>query len=161
MCRLTPSLLSCLISARWTVSNVGHVSRATCWAGLVLTLCVNAPEWTHKTWPNLQTLQQAKHDIKTGFGRSEAVYGDTPIPIRGIGQGNGLGPTLWALTSTQLLRMMEKAGHCINILTSISFMTLAMLGFIFVDDTDWLLAGKTAVVTGKDMVTEFQEVLDW
>ena len=40
------------------------------------------------------TLQKAKHRIKTGFGRSEAVYGDEQVPIMGTGQGNGLGPTL-------------------------------------------------------------------
>ena len=46
-----------------------------------------------------QTLQQAKHHIQTGFGRSEAVYGKKDVPLSGIGQGNGLGPTLWALTA--------------------------------------------------------------
>ena len=107
-----------------------------------------------------QTLQQAKHHIKTGFGRSEAVYGDEPIPISGIGQGNGLGPTLWALISTKLLRMMEKAGYGVNLLTSISLMTLSMVGFAFVDDTDLFLAGNNAATTGEDMVAEFQEALD-
>ena len=83
-----------------------------------------------------QTLQEAMHHIKTGFGRSEAVYGNELIPISGIGQGNGLGPTLWALISTKLLRMMEKAGHGVHLLTSISLTALAMVGFAFVDDTD-------------------------
>jgi len=59
----------------------------------------------------------------------EAVYGDKPIPISGIGQGNGLGPTLLALISTNILRIMEKAGHGINLLTSISLMTLAIVGY--------------------------------
>ena len=40
------------------------------------------------------TLQKAKHHIKTGFGQSVAVYCDEEVPIMGIGQGNGLGPTL-------------------------------------------------------------------
>jgi len=107
-----------------------------------------------------ETLQQAKHHTKTGFGRSETVYGDEPIPISGIGQGNDLGPTLWALMSTKLLRRMEKACHGVNLLTSISLMTLAMVGFAFVDDTDLFLAGKTVAATGEDMVDEFQEALD-
>ena len=50
------------------------------------------------------TLQMAKHHTKTGFGRSEAVYGDEQVPIMRIGQGNGLGPTLWCLISTILLK---------------------------------------------------------
>ena len=48
-----------------------------------------------------QTLQQAKHHIKTGSGRLEAVYGDELIPISGIGQGNGLGAILLALIKAQ------------------------------------------------------------
>ena len=55
-----------------------------------------------------QTLQQAKYHIKTGVERSGAVYGDEAVPISGIGQRNILGPTLWALMSTKLLRIMEK-----------------------------------------------------
>ena len=52
------------------------------------------------------TLQKAKHHIKTRFGRSDAVYGNEAVPIMGIGQGNGLGPTLWCLISTILFWMM-------------------------------------------------------
>ena len=35
-----------------------------------------------------KTLQQAKHHIKIGFGRSEAAYGEEDVPVSGIGQGN-------------------------------------------------------------------------
>ena len=35
-----------------------------------------------------------------------------------------------------------------------------MVGFVFVDDTDLFLAGKTAAAMGEDVVTEFQEALD-
>ena len=42
-------------------------------------------------------LQQARHSIKTGYGVLKPVYGneDANNPIAGIGQGNGLGPSLW------------------------------------------------------------------
>ena len=56
--------------------------------------------------------------------------------------------------------MMEKAGHGVNLLTLISLMTLAMVGFAFVDNTDLFLAGKTAAAMGEDMVAEFLEMLD-
>ena len=91
---------------------------------IITLMCFSVPQMICRV--PFQTLQQAKHHIKTGFGRSEAVYGDEPIHISGIGQGNGLGSTLWALISTKLLRMMEKAGHGVNLLTSISLMTLAV-----------------------------------
>jgi len=40
----------------------------------------------------ISTLQKVVHHIKTGYGCSEAV-------IFSIGQGSGLGPTLWALST--------------------------------------------------------------
>ena len=64
-------------------------------------------------------LQQEKHHIKTGFRQSDAVYGNEPVPLSGIGQGNDLGPTLWALISTKILQIMEKARHGVYLLTSI------------------------------------------
>ena len=83
-----------------------------------------------------QTFQQAKHHNKTGFGRSDAVYGKEHVPLSGIGQGNGLGPTLWVLISTKILRMMEKAGHGVHLLSSISRQAISLVGFEIVDDTD-------------------------
>ena len=59
----------------------------------------------------ISTLQKAVHHIKTGLGRSGPVYGNEVIPISGIGQGNGMGPILWALISSKLLLMMHTAGH--------------------------------------------------
>ena len=41
-------------------------------------------------------LKQTRHSIKTGYGVSKLVYGnkDPNNPIGGIGQGNGIGPSL-------------------------------------------------------------------
>jgi hypothetical protein len=52
-------------------------------------------------------LAKARHKIKTGYGTLDWVYGDKDIPISGCGQGNGLGPTLWALISTKVINMCE------------------------------------------------------
>lgn len=51
------------------------------------------------------TLQQACLQIKTGYGVSDPVYGVVIVPITDIGQGNGLGPSLWALISTVIINM--------------------------------------------------------
>ena len=64
----------------------------------------------------LGTLQKAMRHIKTGFGRSDDVYGNEQIPISGCGQGNGIGPTLWALISTILFRMMTAKDHGVTFL---------------------------------------------
>ena len=49
-----------------------------------------------------KTLQTADHHIITGYGRSDKAYSnnDKGAPHQGIGQGNGLGPTLWAQLSS-------------------------------------------------------------
>ena len=36
----------------------------------------------------IETLQKAVHHINVGFGRSSSMYGNKPVPILGIGQGN-------------------------------------------------------------------------
>ena len=59
-----------------------------------------------------ETLQKACHHIKTGFGRSKAIYGNEQIPVSEIGQGNDLRPTLWAIISTILFRMIESWALC-------------------------------------------------
>ena len=102
-----------------------------------------------------QHFKKAKHHIKTGLGRSEAVYGDEPVPIMGIGQGNGLGPTLWCLISTILLRMMQQAGHGVSMISALSLYLLQLVGFAFVDDTDLFCAGKTATTSGEALSPDF------
>ena len=105
------------------------------------------------------TLQKAKHHIKTGLGRSEAVYGDEQVPIMGIGQGNGLGPTLWCLISTILFRMMQKAGHGVSMISALSLSLIQLVGFAFVDDTDLFCAGKISTTSGEALSPDFQAAL--
>ena len=47
-------------------------------------------------------LQQGRHRIKTVYGVSGPTYGneDEKEPIAGIGEDNGMGPSLWCLIST-------------------------------------------------------------
>jgi len=54
------------------------------------------------------TLQEAVHRVRTGFGDSEACYGGSVwlVPIHGIGQGNGAGPSIWAAVGTPLLNAL-------------------------------------------------------
>ena len=53
-----------------------------------------------------QVLQQGRHRIKTGFGLLKPVYGnkDPQKPIAGIGQGNGMDPSLWYLISSIIFK---------------------------------------------------------
>jgi hypothetical protein len=48
------------------------------------------------------TIQNMKHHIRTIYGDSELSFGCKiwVVPTQSIGQGNGAGPTMWALVST-------------------------------------------------------------
>jgi hypothetical protein len=84
----------------------------------------------------LWTLQKAVHKIRTAFGISTQTHGGTrEPPSQGLGQGNGCGPTGWALVSTPLINMMRTAGFGFSILTALSLMTVSFICYAFVDDT--------------------------
>ena len=106
------------------------------------------------------TPQKARHRVKTGFGISDPVYGDEEIPIQGSGQGNGITPTTWALISSTLFQIMDRAGHGLLAITAVSLTTLSLVGFAFVDDAD-LVDGAIGVDTpGEDIIDQFQVAMD-
>jgi hypothetical protein len=84
------------------------------------------------------TLQEAVHQVRTGFGDSTASYGGQVwlIPIHGIGQGNGDGPAIWAVVSTPLLNVLREKGFGCQILCPVSSECFRFVGYAFVDDTD-------------------------
>ena len=55
-----------------------------------------------------EALQLAEHRIKTGYGVSEHVYGNSIIPEMGTRQGNSLGPSTRILISCIMIRVMKK-----------------------------------------------------
>ena len=82
-----------------------------------------------------KVLQEAEHHMKTGYGRSERAYGNEPVPQQGSGQGNRMGPTLWALISTKLIMMMCRKRHGVELLSATTVTLLSLVCFAFVDDT--------------------------
>ena len=109
-------------------------------------------------------LQQAHHSIKTGYRVSKPVYGneDANNPIAGIGQGNGIDPSLWVLISTIIVNCCRRKGHGTTIIAPISNKTIFILGFAFVDDTDLVTAANNAYQTGTEMIGKMQALMtDW
>ena len=106
-----------------------------------------------------KVLQEAEHHMKTGFGRSGKAYGNEPVPHQGSGQGNGIGPTLWALISTKLIMMMFRKRHGVELLSATTLTLLSIVCFAFVDDTDLPLTGQKHS-SGEDLINPFQEALD-
>jgi hypothetical protein len=54
-------------------------------------------------------LQQMKHFVGTAFGASSTSCISEDIPFQGLGQGNGGGPTGWAVLSTPIVNMVQAA----------------------------------------------------
>ena len=86
----------------------------------------------------INCIQQMKYFIRTTFGTSSASFTSrhTAIPLMGLLQGNGAGPTIWVLVSTPLLNMLRTADHGAHLLSAISKEAAHFVGFAFVDDTD-------------------------
>ena len=105
-------------------------------------------------------LQKSRHRIMTGFGVLEPDYGDEPIPISGIGQGNRLGPTLWALISTVIILMCHRAGHGITCVSAISKKSFSFLGFSFVDDADLAQTADNINSPGEELIPDFQAFMN-
>jgi hypothetical protein len=84
------------------------------------------------------TLQDAIHQVRTGFGDSKGHYGGAVwlVPIHSIGQGNGAGPTIWAVVSTPLLNVLRDKGFGCEIICPQSSKFFKFVGYAFVDDTD-------------------------
>ena len=109
-------------------------------------------------------LQQTRHSIKTGYGVSKPVYGNENAnnPIAGIGQGNGVGPSLWVLISTIIINCCKRKGHGTTIITPISNKNISLFGFAFVDDADLVTAANNAYQSGTETIQKMQALMtDW
>jgi hypothetical protein len=108
-----------------------------------------------------QTLQHLRHHVRTRYGDSTTSYdaAASDIPIQGLGQGNGAGPTIWALISTPVLNLLRTHGYGIKIISCISGDLLHFVGYCFVDDTD-LVEFPGAFTTAAQVAVSIQEAVD-
>jgi len=104
-------------------------------------------------------LQKARHSIKTGYGVSKPFYGNGDKPIAGIGQRNGLGPSLWCLISTILIKICIMKGHGTKLTTAISRMVVSLIGFAFVDYADLVTAANNTYTSGEAMIEKMQSLM--
>jgi hypothetical protein len=81
-------------------------------------------------------------------------------PLQGAGQGNGARPSLWTLISTDIISAMKRAGHGVQLLLSISTLTLWILCFAFVDDADTVQTAQTVDQSGEDVIRQLQPAVD-
>ena len=110
-----------------------------------------------------ETIQKLIHSVRTGFGDSFETFGGEfirQLVLQGVGQGNGAGPSIWALVSSVLFDILRKKGYGIKIKGSISGRPLKLAGFGFVDDTDLVETGSSSD-TIIEVAEKLQESIDW
>ncbi len=108
-----------------------------------------------------QTIQEMRHFIRTVYGDSENSYKSTEeLKFHGILQGNGAGPTIWALVSTPLLDRLrvKKCGVAIVLMDGTS---LQIPAFAFVDDVDLIqeLTNIAHIHEAQEAVDEWSDAL--
>ena len=88
------------------------------------------------------------------------MYGGIDDDLNGSGQGNGLGPALWAVISSCLIELMSREGHGVTWQSALSLTVTALVCFAFVDDTDLAVAAPSVDSTGEELVASAQKALD-
>jgi hypothetical protein len=82
------------------------------------------------------TIANMKHYIRTGLGDSKKSYQSGLVPFQGVGQGNGMGPCIWAVVSSAIFDVMRESGFGARVKSPISDEVLNLMGGAFVDDLD-------------------------
>jgi hypothetical protein len=75
-------------------------------------------------------IQNLEHTICTAYSDSDKTYGGElwVIPMQGVYQGNGGGPTIWAVVSSPLLQIMKEEGFGTFFKASITNDSIRLVG---------------------------------
>ena len=89
-------------------------------------------------------IQGMTYFLRTTFGESSTHYGGRQsIPFQGTCQGNGASPAMWLMVSMYLVLLAREEGHTTTFSSGFSGLTLILIGFLFVDDTDLIVMGSS------------------
>lgn len=109
-----------------------------------------------------------EHHVRTGHGTSKDFFSTsvhinkefTAIPIQGIGQGNGCGPTTWAILSSVLLNIMRTLDIGWKLSSPISVEDTLVHSFAFVDDTDTIEGARSELDSFQSVTARLQKAVD-
>ena len=90
---------------------------------------------------SFSNIQNLKHHLRTKYGDSVKYFeaNKERTPVHGVGQGNGGGPSEWAVVSTPIFNSMRKRGYGIYLCNPITQGEYQFVGYAFVDDTDLVI----------------------
>jgi hypothetical protein len=80
--------------------------------------------------------QKLEHEICMSY---RAIW---VVPMQGDYQGNGGGPTIWAVVSSPLLQIMKKEGFDTFFIASITNGSVHIVGYAFVENTGFIPMGN-------------------
>jgi hypothetical protein len=108
-------------------------------------------------------LQAARqHKVRKGYGDSGDSYGGEfkdGLTMHGICQGNGTGPSIWAVLSSPILNLMRSKESGILFTSAISETKIRFTGYAFVVETD-LCQIISALEKFGYAVVSLQQVVD-
>ena len=106
-----------------------------------------------------QTVGRMRHVIRTSLGDSHGGYTSGDMPFQGVGQGNGMGPAIWAILSSVLFDAMRSSGFGYSVTAPISGKSTHLIGGAFVDDLDLISTYDPSLFHEPD-IQEAQRGLD-
>ncbi len=110
------------------------------------------------------TLQEAQHRVRTGYGHLEGWYGGKPkdsLPMHGICQGNGAGPSIWAVLSSPIINLLRSKGFGQSFTSPITHSHIRLAGYAFIDDSDLLQVLSALQSVGLAVVSLQKAVDTW
>ena len=107
------------------------------------------------------TIQHLCHHIWTLLGHSQISTSTDlwAVQISGIGQGNGVGPQIWAVVSTPILDMLRDAGFGASFKLAVSRNQVSFVGYSFIDNTDLIQTGPLITSTDLKVIPLVQAAL--
>jgi hypothetical protein len=99
--------------------------------------------------------------VRTAYRDSVQFYGGDKWtnPKHGVGQGNGVGPAIWAVLSTPILNFVQSKGFGCELIPPISQRYTKFVGYAFIIDTD-LIQKKNFGDNYIETITKLQGSFD-
>jgi hypothetical protein len=106
------------------------------------------------------TLQKMNHFIWSAFDISDTSFPGGDAPFQGLGQGNGAGPTGWAVVSSPITNMVRAAGYGAIFVSALSCVIISFICYAFVNDTDLVHTHPGDDHQGSGLIPEMQEAVN-
>jgi hypothetical protein len=100
------------------------------------------------------TLQKMNHFIRSAYIVSSTSFTGGAVPFQGLGQGNGAGPTSWAVVSAPIINMVHATGYGAIFVSTLSCAVVSFVCYSFVDDTDLVHTRPGDTHLGIELIPE-------